>query len=71
MTDPCLTTTYETVTLIQMTMQSGSEATQDFNEPLISAGTDVNDQSICGDFTYAVFEVVSNVNVLQSLVEVT
>lgn len=42
-TDPCLTTTFETVTLTQMTFEAGSSTTQDFNQPLISAGTAVND----------------------------
>ena len=42
-TDPCLTTTFETVTLSQMTFEAGASTTQDFEQPLISAGTDVND----------------------------
>ena len=69
-TDPCLTTTYEDFTLTQMTMEAGQTITQDFNQPLISAGTDVNDQAICGDFTYNVFEVVNGINLGQTLVTV-
>ena len=56
-TDPCLTTTYADFTLTDMNMEAGQTVTQNFEQPLISAGSAVSDQSICGDFTYTVFEV--------------
>ena len=54
-----------------MTFEAGASTTQDFTQPLISAGTAVNDQTICGDFTYQVFKVSSGVLVAQTLIEVS
>ena len=46
-----------------MTIEAGQTAEQDFTQPLITAGTAVNDQTICGAFTYQVFKVSAGVNV--------
>ena len=54
-----------------MTIEAGQTAEQDFTQPLISAGTAVNDQTICGAFTYQVFKVSAGVNVAQTLITVS
>ena len=67
--DPCRTTTIAAFTLQQMTIQAGQTKTQDYTQPLISAGTAVNDQTICGAFTYTVYKIgAGDTNVAQTLI---
>ena len=68
--DPCRTTTITPFVLNAMTLQAGQTVTQDFDQPLQSAGTAVNDQAICGTFTYTIYKIgAGDTNVAQTLVK--
>ena len=59
MTDPCLTTVYDVFTITDIVQEAGQTTEQEFTEPNHSAGTAVNDQTICGAISYQLVKVNS------------
>ena len=71
-TDPCLTTVLESLTIPDVSVEAGLTDTFSFAELTDSAGTAVGDQSICGERTYTVFEIEADgTRVSQSIVTFT